>query len=329
MTVKNKFLAFFVVGAISCFIFWGEGVSALTISPPVREMTGDPGTKISGIIKLYNETNKDLSVTPSQADFGAKETGDGEPEFFELNGKDSKDLASWIKIPSGPFAIRSLDWQNIVFEIDIPKDAEPGGHYAAVFFSPQQSEKDGGGAVSVDYKTGTLILLTVSGKMNENGNLKSFSLKDGKKFYDHIPVNFELSIENKGNVHFKPAGNVTVKSMFGGSIAELPVLKVDSGGNILPRSNRRFEIVWGDLDEKKMPKTFWEKARYEWANFYVGRYSALASVTLPGSGQVTSNVSFWVFPWQLLVVIAIAFIIFFWLFGRYNRWIVKKAREKK
>ena len=165
--------------------------------------------------------------------------------------------------------------------------------------------------------------------MNESGNLKSFSLKDGKKFYDHIPVNFELNVENKGNVHFKPAGNIIVKSMFGGNIAELPVLKVDSGGNVLPRSSRRFEIVWGDSDEKKMPKTFWEKARYEWANFYVGRYSALASVTLPGSGQVTSNVSFWVFPWQLLIVLAIGLVVLLFAFRTYNRWIIKKAREKK
>jgi hypothetical protein len=328
MAVKNKFLALFAAGIISCFIFWGEDVSALTISPPVREVTGDPGTKISGIIKLYNETNKDLSITYSQADFGAKETGDGEPEFFELNGE-SKDLASWIRISGGPFAIRSLDWQNIIFEIEIPKDAEPGGHYAAVFFSPQQPEKDSGGSVSVDYKTGTLILLTVSGKINEEGNLKSFSLKNGKKFFDHIPVNFELNIENKGNVHFKPVGNVTVKSMLGKNITELPVLNVDSGGNVLPGSSRRFEIAWGDSNIKKRPKTFLEKARYEWDNFYVGRYSALASVALPGSGHATFNLSFWIFPWQLFVIIAIALITFFWLFGRYNRWIVKKAREKK
>jgi hypothetical protein len=313
---------------VSAMIFGVGKASALTISPPVRELSGDRGGVVSGIVKLYNETDRDVTVYPSTAAFKAKASENGEPDFADLEKVNTdNDLASWIKVPQGPISIRSLDWQQIVFEIKIPQDAEPGGHYAAIFFSPQNPNEGGSDKVSVNYKTGSLLLLTISGNIKEGGNLKEFS--SDKTFYDHIPANFSLRVENTGNVHFKPGGVISIKNTFGGFVTDLKILQTESGGNVLPKSIRKYDIIWGEADKEKIPKGFWQSVKYEWNNFYIGRYSAIAQVKFPADKNDSAQIAIWIIPWQLLIVIVIGLILVFLLFRQYNRWIIKKARSQK
>jgi hypothetical protein len=323
-------MKYFLKGGVAVlawtFIFSGSA-SALTISPPVRELMGDPGGTVSGIVKLYNETDRDITVYPSTAIFKAKPSENGEPDFPDLEKNNNEsDLASWIKIPQGPMTIRSLDWQTIVFEINVPKDAEPGGHYAAIFFSPQNPADTSSDAVSVNYKTGSLLLLSISGNVKEGGALKEFA--SDKTFYDHIPASFAVRVENTGNMHFKPEGTVAVTNVFGSNVADLKIVKAEAGGNVLPKSTRKYEVVWGETDAQKLPKGFWGKVRYEFNNFYLGRYTALASVKIPGSDSGNAKVSIWIIPWQLVIVAVILLLVLFFIFRQYNRWIIRKARGK-
>jgi hypothetical protein len=303
---------------------------ALTISPPISELSGDPGSTIQGIIKVYNETKDTVTVYASAANFTAKNGSDGEPQFTDINqAVQTKDLASWIKVPTGAITVNPLDWQTIVFQITLPKDAEPGGHYAAVFFSPNNPAQAGNGAVTIDYKTGSLILLSVSGDVKQEGKLKSITLKDDKYFFEHIPVTTELMIENSGNLHFRPGGAVEIKNMLGQKVTDLPILNTDAGGNILPNSSRRYDVTWGGTDSQNLPQGFWNKVKYELSNFHLGKYTAVATVGLPQGMSEPMAVSFWLIPWQLIIVVILGLAILWFIFRTYNRWIIKKARGGK
>ncbi|MFH0968889.1 MAG: hypothetical protein V1804_00060 [Patescibacteria group bacterium] len=304
-------------------------VLALTVSPPVRELSGEPGKTISGVIKLYNETKNDLKVSSLTNDFTAKNGEGGEPSFIPTEQGEEKDLASWIKLPSGSIEVKTLDWQNVAFSIDIPENAEPGGHYAAIFFAPSEEQVGGPGAVGVNYQTGSLVLLTVAGAMNEEGSIKEFITKAKKVFHDTLPVIFELRIENTGNVHFKPGGYLEIRNMLGQKVIDKPVLETNSGGNVLPHSIRRYDLFWGDSNEKNWPQGFFDKVKFEWNNFHLGRYKAIANVALPLGKTETKVVSFWIFPWQLLIVVAVILLALLFMFKQYNKWIIKKAREGK
>lgn len=302
---------------------------ALTVSPPVKELAGDPGETVQYIVKLYNETKDAVTVKATATNFTAKENGAGEPEFSDLGTEKEAtyDLASWMSLPEGAISINPLDWQTVIINIEIPKDAEPGGHYAAAFFTPSKVEQSGKDGVSVDYKTGSLVLLTVTGEAKQGGSVKSFALKNGKSFYEYVPVNMELRVENTGNVHFKPGGNVEIKNIINKKSAELAVIDTEDGGNVLPNSTRRYDIVWGEQDEKNVPQNFWQKVQYEFKNFHCGRYTATASVMLPQGMAAPVAVSFWIIPWQLLLVAIVGLTAFILLFRTYNRWIINKARN--
>lgn len=302
---------------------------ALTVSPPVKELAGNPGETVQYIVKLYNETKDAVTVKSMATNFTAKENGAGEPDFSDLGTEKEAtyDLASWMSLPEGAISINPLDWQTVIINIEIPKDAEPGGHYAAAFFTPTKKDATSADGISVDYKTGSLALLTVTGEAKQGGSVKSFVLKNSKSFFEYVPVNMELRVENTGNVHFKPGGAIEIKNIFNKKSAELAVINSEEGGNVLPNSTRRYDIVWGAQDEKNMPQSFWQKVQYEFKNFHCGKYTAVAAIVLPQGPAVPVSLSFWIIPWQLLLVAIVGLTALILLFRTYNRWIIKKARS--
>jgi hypothetical protein len=330
MNMKKNIQIFFLLAFIlSGGCFASNEASALTVSPPIKELGGDPGSTVEGIIKLYNETNTEITVYASTADFSARENGSGEPSFDSIEKSDDpKNMSNWISLPEGAITIKPMDWQNVIYKLEIPKNAEPGGHYAAAFFSPNDSGNESG-QVSVDYKTGSLMLLNVSGEVRQKGSLKDFLLKNGRKFYEYAPVGFEVFIKNEGNVHFRPGGNVGINNMFGKKVGEFPIVETETGGNVLPSSTRKYDLIWEKISDDDLPQGFFEAAIFELKHFRFGKYTATLAAIFPGGETGAKNVSFFIIPWQLLSIIIGALLIVILVFRQYNRWIIKKARSAK
>ena len=111
-------------------------------------------------------------------------------------------------------------------------------------------------------------------------------------------------------------------------------------GNVLPNSTRKFNIDWVEYERSMdyvAPTQFFKKFRddvvYQWKNFAVGLYSASLDVVYGSQNLHTKKmVFFFVFPWQLVIVMIIVFVIGFWggkkLIKRYNRHIIESAIEK-
>ena len=209
--------------------------------------------------------------------------------------------------------------KDIKFRINVPKDAEPGGHYAAIFATTQPPEED----VGLGENTGVLLLVTVPGDIRENAELLEFSLASGKKVYNRPPVEFLVRIKNEGNVHFKPLGEITINGWAGEKTA---VPANPKRGNVLPKSIRAFHPLWEGAVEKG---GFMQELKNEWKYFGFGRYNAhLDMVWGSGDERFVGNVKFWVIPWRLIIVGLIVLIIILLLIRGYNKAIVKKAQKK-
>ena len=102
-------------------------VFALTVSPARFEITGDPGTTLSGEIEVFNEQEGTRTFFTSYENF--EPSGDsGAPHF--IGSKDG--LATWIRSDS-KIILESGKRVVIPFSIAIPQNAEPGGHFAVIF----------------------------------------------------------------------------------------------------------------------------------------------------------------------------------------------------
>lgn len=297
---------------------------ALTIVPPSLEFSVKPGDRVTTKVKLFNEEPKAISVFSSTANFTAKDEA-GDPNFtFEDT---PTDLASWIDVGRGPFTLASGDRLEVPVTITVPKNAEPGGHYASLFFGTDPSIKtQNGGQISVRSLLGTLIILRVAGDITEQASLSSFSLTDGKSTFANPPVKFSVRIQNSGNVHVRPTGMITIKNMFGHVVAQVPVN--DNNGAVLPNSYRRFDQGWkSDLTPAR---GFFGAVGTQWKNFAFGGYSATLALTYGANQQsLSGQLHFTMFPWQLLLVVLVVVVLIILILTigvrQYNRMIITRA----
>ncbi len=313
---------FIIVALAALVLGMASSASALTISPPLMEFDARPGDVLVDVVKLYNETDEALNLTASVQNFKALgETGT--PEFLPV--EEGNGLASWIKLDETTVTLAPGERKSILFTINVPGDAEPGGHFAGILWSTAGAAPEGETAVGLVAKTGTLILVRVSGQVEEMGRVVEFGTD--KASYSYLPANFVVRFENTGNVHLKPTGEITVKNMWGTKVASLPVN--EDLANVLPDSIRKFEATW-QKTEMPVGASEWQKER---ENFAWGKYTATLLLNYGIGGQtVTATTSFWVFPWRVtlfyLVLIVIVVLLLVQGVKKYNKWLLKKYGGK-
>ncbi len=318
------------VAVIAGVLFVGPfQVNALTISPPRVELQGNPGETIKQDLTLTNDTKNVQMFYSSFRNFEAQgETGN--PSFVE--SKD--DLDTWMSTEE---SVALKPGQSIIVPvtIKIPNNAEPGGHFAAVFWGTAPNTSSGI-SVSIGAKVGTLILLSVNGDVEEAAGLVDFSTQDNKIWHNTLPVSFVYRFKNDGGDRIKPVGRIVMHD-----IVYIPESKIDANpgsGNVLPGSTRKFNVDWVKEARPKdyVPPSnifnkFFSDALYQWKNYAFGPYFAKLNLLYgTNATRVTKTTFFFVFPWQLLICLLVIFVIIFWggkkLLRRYNRYIIQKAR---
>lgn len=296
---------------------------ALTISPARVEISGDPGATVGGEFSLINEQSAPQTFYPSYENFTAQgETGS--PSF----SSDKSDLDTWIAIPQPSVTIQPGQVLQVPYTITIPKTAEPGGYFAAIFWSttPPSAES---GQVSIGAKIGMLVLLSVNGAVRESAGVSQFDKNGHGFFYQTLPVTLRYKFHNAGGDRVQPKGTLTIRDTVFLPAARLNANKVI--GNILPNSTRQFTVDWIKDVYAVPPQGFFANVQYEWQNFALGLYSAHVDLVYGSNAlHATGTTWFFVFPWQLVICMLLALIIVWWggktFITGYNRAIIRKAR---
>lgn len=268
---------------------------ALEIAPPVLTLTGDPGQTIKADLNLRNVSNTNLVVKNQINDFTAA-GDDGTPKLILDDETSPYSIKGWLT-PLPELVLVPKQIKTLPITINIPKDASPGGHYGVVRFTGTPAELEGQG-VTLSASLGSLMLITVNGAVKESLEVQDFTItKDGvsKKVYESTPLTFTEKIKNTGNIHEKPAGQVTITDMFGKKVATLNVNLPPR--NILPQTVRKFEQP---LDSSVIGN-----------RRLFGRYSASMKLTYGtnNSQSVTASTTFWVIPWKLIAMFAAAIVV--------------------
>lgn len=269
----------------------GEG---LTISPPILEITVKVGETSVQKIRVTNPTSSLIEVYPTVMNFGAGGEN-GDPKFSATNPEETKfSLGQWIKFSQTKLALTPNQIVEFEYSIVVPTDAEAGGHYGVVFFSTQPPDNSGNqNQIAISSMIGSLVLVKVPGAVIEKGFLESFK---AQSLLVKPPVVFDARISNLGNIHFKPAGNISIKGMFGDSYT-IPINQ--AAGNVLPDSTRKFEEKWSP------------------GGFKIGRYTAKLDVVYGENEKTLSGQTvFWILPiWFIaclaLVVVAVVVLAIF------------------
>jgi len=290
---------------------------AVTISPILDSVAINPGEGVFRTMTIFNEGDEEEEYYLFAKNFSP--TGE---EGEVLISEEQYGLTEWIVFPARSVAVGPKESVDVDFSINVPQNADPGGHYAAVFASTRAPEDLEG--VGLSSNVGMLLLVRVEGDITEDVRLLDFNTIGSKKVYNHLPVKFEYRLENRGTVHVKPEGTIKVSGLFGKDEANA---NPDNSRN-LPNSIRRIDAQWskGAVEEGG----FFTDLKNEWKNFGLGYYKANLDITYGANDQqIVGETSFWVFPWRVMLsalVIIIAAIILILL---YNKAVVATATRKK
>ena len=257
---------------------------SLTITPPLFQLSINPGETWRSMLKVVNTNPYDLTVSASVMELEAEGEG-GESRLIPIVGSDAKDyttsLAHWIKVPEAPLTISAWSSRELPFTVNIPPGAEPGGHYAAILIGTAALlEKPNEPITRISSRISSLLFLRVKGEVNEGGIIREFRAE--KSFYQKPPVNFILRFANTGNVHLRPRGDIVVYNMWGRELGKISVNQDSNFGNVLPDSVRKFLFEWEE----------------QTSFFAAGRYKAVTTLSFGEADRqsISATAYFWILP---------------------------------
>jgi hypothetical protein len=323
----KKVLRLILTSVIVVFaVLFSFSAKALTLSPARIEINGDPGSTVGGEFTVSNDQTTPQTLYVSYENFNAQGES-GAPAF----SSEKSGLDTWITVTPPEITIAAGQSVKVPYTITIPKNADAGGYFSAIFLSsaPPSSQTT---QVSIGAKVGVLILLRVNGQITESAGVTQFDRNNHGFFYTTLPVDLQYKFSNNGGDRVEPTGTVTVRNTF-----FIPSARIDanpSEGNILPNSVRMFTVEWLTHPATVPVEGFFNQVTYEWQNFALGLYSAHLDLTYGTANMHTTKTAwFFVFPWQLVLCLLILIGIIGWggkvVLTRYNRYIIKKALKNQ
>lgn len=290
-----------------------QGSLTLTVTPPLFQLNLSPGETWTSGIQVVNGNPYDIAVYAEPVAF--RPSGEeGRPAFLTPpKGEggillDASTLAGWITVPNSAIAISREKTVVVPIAITVPRDASPGGQYAAILIGNRAPEGvREGDTVSVTSSIASLIFLRVAGTVLEKGRIRDFSTE--RSYYETPEARFSLRFENQGNVHLRPRGDITVYNMFGKKRGYIPINQVEEYGNVLPESTRKFTFTW------KSESGTWDIGRY--------RAEATLGYGTDATQYAQASVYFYVLPLgplaQVLGTIIVCILLIGWAVRAYVR----------
>lgn len=275
--------------------------NAITITaiPPRLELAALPGATLQETIKIRNESKSAMAFDIKATDFIVNDS-QGTPMAVAETVSGRWSLASWITASPKKILLQPQQTTTINLVISLPKDALAGGRYAMITYSPNTEGLLGvqGSGSAIVQKVGTLIYLNVIGNVTEAAHLKEFKVQQPFSYYG--PIDLTAEIENLGDIHVKPQGQITVTNWLKDTVGQFQL----DEKNIFPFASRTYAF--------SLP-----------GKYRLGRYAAKLEAVVGSSNlPIHGLIYFWIIPVKEISLIAAAILLIVLL-------IVLKTRNKK
>lgn len=341
-----KFKYFITIFLFSLFFLLPHPVKAqqtdverldITLSPVFLDLTATPSSTVKEAIRIQNNASGDRTfdikvIKLQPGDDSTVKPVEPTPEDEYIN---------WIKFENKQITIRAREILTVGFTITVPSNAA-FGYYYAVMFQNVPSQTDANNKISGS--AAVPILLNVKApNVKIQAQVTSFT---PLHFVNNtLPVDFQVTMENTGNLHIRPLGNIFIRNRTHKDIAILEVNP--TSGTILPNGKRTFNVRWDDGfmvrkevmegGEVKVGKngkpvtqlTFnWDKL----TKFRLGPYYA-TMLMVYDDGQrdvpIEKTITFWVIPYSFIIIGLVGLVVFIVIIRFLLKWYVNKQLSRR
>jgi hypothetical protein len=267
-----------------------QGGAGVSIKPAQIEKTLNPGVVEQHNLSIENLTSSEQTYYIFVRNISG--VGDGGVPIFAKSDTERTgyEITDWITLSTSTISIPAGQAKSITFEMAVPDNASPGSHFGGVFVSVEPPEINTIGA-SIGYQVANIISIRISGDVNESLTIRQLSTN--KYLYSSQDVNFDVRIENEGNVLVRPVGMIEIVNMLGESVDTVPFN--EEARAVFPATTRDyFGISWAG------------------GGVGFGRYEARLSVVYGDEGAKkteTNTVTFWILPMNIILP-ALAALVF-------------------
>lgn len=201
-----------------------EGVPVrndFSLGPTKLTLDLKPGEEKVAELQITSRIEKETDFTVGVEDFTSQE----DPEkYTKFLGEEKGQFSSkeWFTPAVSEFTLKHGERIYLPIKIAVPKDAEVGDHYSAVFVKTVPGADEAKNGITLSSRVGSLFLIKVGdGQVKTSGEMISFGT--GKKIFGSLPITFELNFKNGGDVHLTPFGKIIVSNLFGKTVDEITV----------------------------------------------------------------------------------------------------------
>jgi len=162
---------------------------------------------------------------------------------------EERSAATWLLVDKQHLEVAPGESEEVLVTIRIPKDAPSGGFFAAVHLQAGTSPTEVGpgmfgGGTGVGADVISSFMITVRGEDPAELTLQGVVAKIVPVAKGKDRLGFRVEIENTGNVHFVPKGEVELRDVDGKVIGKL---SLQEGVPVIPGTTRSYDIK-GSLD---------------------------------------------------------------------------------
>lgn len=290
------------------------------MGPTSFDIEIDPGQSVTKQLQVDNRMGKEQSFSISIEDFQGSTVDPTQTVLLQAEKAGKYGAKEWLQTEIKSFKTQHGERQYFDVTVTVPKDADPGDHYASVLVSapptPDPNQPANQPNVMITSRVGALFYVRVKGPMVKEGKLEGFGVQ--KTFYEKPPVSFGAVYRNMGTILLRLQGTVTITDMLGRKVGTI-VIKTDKregedaySFNVLRDSVRELQMGW--------------KAK----GFFIGRYKATLSIQHQYSDdRNVRSVTFWILPWRIMLAVAIAIVLVFFILRYLRRNVQVSVRKKQ
>lgn len=262
----------------------------IQISPATQDVGElEPGEVYTGSFKVQNTGTERLSYSVFTTPFSVA-GDDYQQNFTEATQYTS--ISEWITFSQDSGEIDPNKQEEITFTISVPKDVPAGGQYASIMVRMENGTEssDDGSGVNMYSQVGMLLFSQVNGTTRKEGKVLENKVPS---FMFVPPISATSIVENTGNVHADATYVMQVYGLFGDEEVytneEDPEVRT-----ILPETRRLNTMAWEGAP-------------------HLGIFRVKQTVKFLDRTSVTEKLVFICPIWFLLIVLAVVFLIIFWI----------------
>lgn len=277
----------------------------IEVSPGKLNLSIEPGTTYKQIFRIGNYSGANRTLYFYVQDFTVINE-QGTPTFFENKDLDENAkrfaLSQWVSLPVESLEVENNKVVEIEADIEVPENAEAGGHYGAFFVQTQAPTSEGTAIGSIG-RIASLMLINVPGDVDEKIVIKDAYTDKKVYFSDDPKITFVTMLKNEGNVHGIPLGAFNISGGFGAK--NKSVIYNQDQGAVLPGA-----------PERKIDETFKLDAKGSIVppigKFTIDLISRYGTNNLP----LETTIFFWLLPVRFIAVATLTALVAIFIIWR-------------